>query len=225
MSIILPISKCQPQNPSQESLRHLVSGTLYRAAQPGEHCGSERLTQGSLWCAPLSLVPSWSGQQLRPLWWANTLPGNYLPNAVIFEGEEHQQALAAQATPGVGPPTGLCHASPPQSSPVQAEVTTARLGPFCRHTQRPNWIASPSPWDCLNGLNCIKLGLFWSVLSVKFCHPIATSLCHRRDQQSNWKCFLETGHVVSAACWALSSPRDRNWKCFFREQQGLLNAW
>lgn len=156
---------------------------------------------------------------------ANTLPGNYLCNAVIFEGEKHQQALAAQASSGAGPSAGVCHTSPPQSSPMQAEVTTTRLGPFCRHIQRLNWIASQSPWDCLNGLNCIKLGLFWSLLSVKFCHPIATSLCHRREQQSNWKCFLETRHVVSAARWALSSPRDRNWKCFLREQQGLLNAW
>ncbi|XP_063187638.1 uncharacterized protein LOC134514161 [Chroicocephalus ridibundus] len=46
----------------------------------------------------------------------------------------------------------------------------------------------------------------------------------RREQQSDWKRFLETRRVVSAANFALSVRRVRNSKCFLMEQQGLLST-
>lgn len=37
--------------------------------------------------------------------------------------------------------------------------------------------ASPSPYGCLNGRDCIRLSLLAPALSVKFAHPINASLC------------------------------------------------
>lgn len=58
-----------------------------------------------------------------------------------------------------------------------------------------------------------------------FVTRLITSLCHRNEQHSNWKCFLESRDVVSAANFPLSIPRVRGWKCYPMEQQGLLNTW
>lgn len=58
-----------------------------------------------------------------------------------------------------------------------------------------------------------------------FVTRLITTLCHRNEQHSNWKCFLESRDVISAANFPLSIPRARGWKCYPMEQQGLLNTW
>lgn len=110
------------------------------------------------------------------------------------------------------------HNASPSSPPLQ--LTHIGWGVLL-HTQQLNSVPSPSlkiAWMAL-------IALHWACSSVKFCHLIDTSLCHGNEQQSNWKRFLESRDLVSAAGFPLSIPRVRGWKCYLMEQQGLLNTW
>lgn len=114
-----------------------------------------------------------------------------------------------------------CH---PFLSSCAAHICRLRCppAPFSQH--KKSWIQY-LPQALQAAWMAVAVLLSWPAASVTFCPLIKTPLCHRNEQQSYWKRFLESRDVVSAAAFPLCTPRVRGWKCYLMEQQALLNTW